>query len=66
LCESAQKVYRPKWSIPNMKNSKLILILKTFSKKDWKAFSKWSRSCYEPDSTGEMMIRIISKEVNLS
>lgn len=49
-----------------MKNSKLLTILKTFSKKEWKAFIKWSRSCYEDGSTGETILKIIANDINLS
>lgn len=48
-----------------MKNSKLISILSTFSKKDWKAFKKWSRSCYDEKSMGEEIVKILSETKNI-
>jgi len=48
-----------------MKPSKLIAILNTFSKKDWKDFKKWSRSCYDDGSTGKIIISILSTSKQL-
>jgi len=48
-----------------MKPSKLLAIISTFSKKDWKEFKKWSRSVYEVGSTGARMVDCLTSIKNI-
>ena len=43
-----------------MKNSKLIPILKTFSKQDWNEFKRWHRSTCERGSNAEKIVIVLS------